>query len=78
MTENSLLQAAYCPQPPSRPKPYVRAMGSQPNPENATLEELSVAMEAAPNKRSYVRLNAIRSLLMVKAMGSHLKGVLPK
>ena len=36
----------------------------QPNPENATLEELRVAMDAAPNKRSYVRLNAIRSLLM--------------
>jgi transposase len=35
-----------------------------PNAENATLEELQVAMEAAPNKRSYVRLNAIRSLLM--------------
>ena len=36
----------------------------QPNPENATLDELRVAMDAAPNKRSYVRLNAIRSLLM--------------
>lgn len=35
-----------------------------PNPENATLEELRVAMEAAPNKRSYVRLAAIRSLLL--------------
>jgi len=35
-----------------------------PNAENATQEELQVAMEAAPNKRSYVRLNAIRSLLM--------------
>ena len=35
-----------------------------PNPENTTLEELRVAMEAAPNKRSDVRLNAIRSLLM--------------
>jgi transposase len=35
----------------------------QPNAENATLEELRVAMEAAPNKRSYVRLNAIRLLL---------------
>lgn len=31
--------------------------------ENATLEELRVAMEAAPTKRSYIRLNAIRSLL---------------
>jgi transposase len=35
-----------------------------PNPENATLEELSVAMEAAPNKRSYVRLSAMRALLL--------------
>lgn len=34
----------------------------QPNPENATLDELSVAMEAAPNKRSYVRLAAMRAL----------------
>lgn len=36
----------------------------EPNAENATLEELRVAMEAAPTKRSYIRLNAIRSLLM--------------
>jgi transposase len=35
----------------------------EPNAENATLEELRVAMEAAPTKRSYIRLNAIRSLL---------------
>ena len=35
-----------------------------PNPENATLEELQVAMEAAPNKRSYIRLAALRSLLL--------------
>jgi transposase len=35
-----------------------------PNPENATPEELRVALEAAPNKRSYIRLNAIRSLLL--------------
>ena len=35
-----------------------------PNPENATLEELRVTMEAAPNKRSYVRLAAIRCLLL--------------
>jgi transposase len=34
-----------------------------PNPENATLDELSVAMEAAPTKRSYIRLAAIRALL---------------
>ena len=35
-----------------------------PNAENATLEELRVAMEAAPTKRSYIRLNAVRSLLL--------------
>ncbi len=35
-----------------------------PNAENATAEELLVAMEAAPNKRSYIRLAAIRSLLL--------------
>ena len=36
----------------------------QPNPENATPDELRVAMEAAPNKRSYVRLAALRALLL--------------
>ena len=36
----------------------------QPNPENATPEALRVAMEAAANKRSYVRLAAVRSLLL--------------
>jgi transposase len=36
----------------------------KPNPENATPEELRVAMEAAPNRRSYIRLNVIRSLLL--------------
>lgn len=35
-----------------------------PNAENATPEDLRVAMEAAPNKRSYIRLNAIRSLFL--------------
>ena len=35
----------------------------QPNAENATLEELRVAMEASPTKRGYIRLNAIRLLL---------------
>jgi transposase len=35
-----------------------------PNPENATPEELRVAMEVAPNKRSHIRLIAIRSLLL--------------
>jgi putative transposase len=42
----------------------LRSPELEPNPENATPEELRVAMEAAPNKRSYVRLNAIRSLLL--------------
>jgi transposase len=42
----------------------LRAPEVQPNPENATPEELRVAMEAAPNKRSYLRRNAIRSLLL--------------
>ena len=35
-----------------------------PNAENATPEELKVAMEAAPHKRSYIRLAAIRALLL--------------
>jgi len=42
----------------------LRTPERHPNPENATPEELRVAMEAAPNKRSYIRLNAIRSLLL--------------
>jgi transposase len=42
----------------------LRSPELHPNPENATLDELRVAMDAAPNKRCYVRLNAIRSLLM--------------
>jgi len=42
----------------------LRSPELHPNGENATLEELRVAMEAAPNKRSYIRLNAIRSLLL--------------
>jgi transposase len=42
----------------------LRSPELHPNGENATLEELRVAMDAAPNKRSYVRLNAIRSLLL--------------
>ncbi len=36
----------------------------QPNPENATQEELRVAMEAVPNRRSYIRLQVIRALLL--------------
>lgn len=42
----------------------LRTLELEPDPENATPEELRVAMEAAPNKRSYIRLNAIRSLLL--------------
>ena len=42
----------------------MRSPELQPNPENATLDELRVAMEAAPNKRSYIRLNAVRLLLL--------------
>lgn len=42
----------------------LRSPELRPNPENATLDELRVAMDAAPNKRSYVRLNAMRSLLL--------------
>jgi hypothetical protein len=43
---------------------WLRHQEAEPNAENATLEELAVAMEAAPNRRSYVRLAVIRSLLM--------------
>lgn len=35
-----------------------------PNPENASAEELRVAMEAAPNRRSFIRFAAIRMLLL--------------
>ncbi|HEX7862995.1 MAG TPA: helix-turn-helix domain-containing protein, partial [Verrucomicrobiae bacterium] len=42
----------------------MRSPELHPNGENATLDELKVAMDAAPNKRSYIRLNAIRSLLL--------------
>jgi transposase len=42
----------------------LRTLELHPNGENATLDELRVAMDAAPNKRSYVRLNAVRSLLL--------------
>lgn len=42
----------------------LREPEAHPNPENATPDELRVAMEAAPNKRSYIRLNAVRSLLL--------------
>ena len=36
----------------------------EPEPENATEAELRVAMDAAPNKRSYRRLGAVRALVM--------------
>ena len=42
----------------------LRTREVHPSWENATPEDLAVAMEAAPNKRSYVRLNAIRLLLL--------------
>ena len=41
----------------------MRADSLEPNAENATEAELLVAMEVAPNKRSYRRLAAIRALL---------------
>ena len=43
---------------------WLRHQEVEPNAENATLEELRVAMEAAANRRSYIRLTLIRSLLM--------------
>lgn len=42
----------------------LRALEVHPNAENATLEELAVAMETAPNQRSFVRLCAVRALLL--------------
>jgi transposase len=42
----------------------LRTIEAQPNPENASVEALRAAMEAAPNKRSFVRFTAIRMLLM--------------
>src|SRR5512138_1274846 len=41
----------------------LRTLEAQPNPENASVEELRLALEAAPNKRSFVRLMAMRMLL---------------
>jgi len=35
-----------------------------PNPENATVEELQVAMDTSPTRRAFVRLQAIRALLL--------------
>jgi transposase len=42
----------------------LRTLEVQPNPENATPDELRVAMEASPAKRGYVRLQAMRALLL--------------
>jgi transposase len=42
----------------------LRSPELHPNAENATPEALRVAMDAAPNKRSYVRLAALRALLL--------------
>jgi len=42
----------------------LRTLEVHPNWENATPEDLRVAMEAAPNRRSYVRLHALRALLL--------------
>jgi|SRR6478736_2538121 len=42
----------------------MRSPEAIPNPENASPEELTVAMEAAPNKRGYIRLAALRALLL--------------
>jgi transposase len=42
----------------------MRLLEVTPNGENATVEELGVAMEAAPTKRSYIRLAAVRALLL--------------
>ena len=36
----------------------------QPNPENASVEDLRAAMEAAPNRRSFVRMAALGMLLL--------------
>ena len=41
----------------------MRRQEREPNAENATSEELKVAMEAASTKRSYIRLGAMRLLL---------------
>ena len=41
----------------------MRTIELEPNAENATTEELRVAMEASPTKRGYIRLAVIHSLL---------------
>jgi len=42
----------------------LRTTELEPNGENATTEEIGLAMEASPTKRGYIRLAAIHSLLM--------------
>jgi transposase len=42
----------------------MRLLEATPNGENATVEEIGVAMEAAPNKRNDIRLAAGRALLL--------------
>ena len=42
----------------------LRAAPVHPDAGNTTLDELKVAMEAAPNQRSCIRLAAVRSLLL--------------
>jgi hypothetical protein len=56
----------------------MRALEVVPNGENATVEELGVAMEAAPTKRSYLRLAAVRALLLGVARGAGLPAVRPQ
>ncbi len=41
----------------------MRQIEVRPNPDNARLEDIQAAMESAPNKRSYIRLAAMRCLL---------------
>ena len=55
----------------------VRLPEATPNPENATPDELVVAMEAAPNKRSYIRLAAVRALLLGTPRPHRLQTLLP-
>lgn len=42
----------------------MRQLEVEPNEENASPAELAIAMDAAPNKRSYIRLAALRALLL--------------
>ncbi len=42
----------------------MRRLELQPNDENASAEELVVAMEAAPNRRNYIRMAAIHAQIL--------------